>query len=119
MAAKFSTLFVVFFGLVVMGKGEVFTALAHMKELILLEQRLLTELEIYLNEYPETPAKFHRFVDEVITHTSFINGDVETFLGHPVNAFLLVRRFRGKWAKLGSYLNKQDEGSGKLYLILN
>lgn len=118
MADKIGILIAILLGLMTATtKGEVFTALAHMKGLIDLEQELLVELEDYIKTHPEMPEKFQGLVNEVKTHSGFIQDDVETFLGHPVNAYMLVRRFRGQWTDLGNYLNRHDPETGMWFVI--
>lgn len=117
MKSSTATLILVILGVTAVAHGEVYTALAHMKELIILEKNLLELLEDYIETHPDMPEKFKDFVEEVKDHTSYIKGDEEAFLGHPMNAFLLVRRFRGTWTQLGKYLDKYDVDSGNIYYI--
>jgi hypothetical protein len=83
-----------------------------MKGLIRMEKTLTTELENYLEKQPKTPAEFHRLVNEVKMQTSDIKNDLEKFLGHPINALLLIRRFRKHWKDLEEYLKKEDKDAG-------
>lgn len=100
------------FGVIPIVISEVYTALTHMKGLIRMEKTLTRELEHYLVSHPKAPSEFHRLAVEVKTQTSDIKNDVERFLGHPLNTFLLIRRYRKQWKELEEYLRKNDNESG-------
>lgn len=102
----------VVFGVIPIVVSEVYTALTHMKGLIRTEKTLTRELEHYLASHPKAPAEFHRMANEVKTQTSDIKNDLERFLGHPLNAFLLIRRYRKQWKDLEQYLRKKQSKSG-------
>ncbi|XP_031552959.1 prolyl 4-hydroxylase subunit alpha-1-like [Actinia tenebrosa] len=107
----------VVFGVIPIVISEVYTALTHMKGLIRMEKTLTRELEHFLASHPKAPAEFHRLAIEVKTQTSDIKNDLERFLGHPLNAFLLIRRYRKQWKELEEYLRKNDDESD-LFQIL-
>lgn len=94
-------------------RSEVFTALTHMKVLVRLEQFLSLLLHEYVQQNQDNPKWLLQFADEVDRQTNMLpQDDVERFLGHPVNAFLLVRRFNKYWNELENYMDK-EKAKGK------
>ena len=77
---------------------QIFTALIHMTDFVVLEQSFYSYLEKYLQNKPSASSEFHRFAHLVGQHVKDIeDDDMEVFLGHPVNSYLLVRRFFRDW----------------------
>ena len=77
---------------------QIFTALIHMTDFVVLEQTFYSYLEEYLENNPSASSEFHRFAHLVGQHVKDIeDDDMEVFLGHPVNSYLLVRRFFRDW----------------------
>ncbi|EDO30487.1 predicted protein [Nematostella vectensis] len=97
--------------------GELFTALTHMRGLIRLEKTLQRKLVEYLNLNPRASEDLRITMEEVKQHTKNIRGDVEKFLGHPVNAYMLIRRFIKNWKDVEEYLEKHDDQEDLLALL--
>lgn len=91
--------------------GDVFTALASMKRLIRYEQYLLDLLDRYVESHPDPHEDLKMFVREIQESTLNVMDDIEVFLGHPVNSFLLLRRFTKHWQQIDRFLDdKRTKG---------
>ena len=88
---------------------QIFTALIHMTDFVVLEQSFYSYLEKYLQNKPSASSEFHRFAHLVGQHVKDIeDDDMEVFLGHPVNSYLLVRRFLRDWRIVMEELDTTD-----------
>lgn len=88
-------------------KSETFLALTHMTDFVRLEQTFGSYLEEYLHHTPAAPAELKRLANDVKLHVKSVkDDDMEVFLGHPVNSYLLVWRFFMEWRNV---VNKLDE----------
>ena len=110
MAVPFCVILNTFFLIVAMfsfSKSEVFLALTHMTDIVRMEQTFGSYLEEYLHHNPAAPTELKRLANDVKLHVKSLKDDgIEVFLGHPVNAFLLVWRFLTEWRNI---LDKLDE----------
>ena len=88
------------------GSGaEVFSALTHFTTLIKSEAQLAAELQAYIAAEQERLLKLRHFANEVGRAVkSSQDLSPEEHIGHPTNAFLMVRRFTHDWTKLQSLL---------------
>ncbi|XP_065186802.1 prolyl 4-hydroxylase subunit alpha-1-like [Sycon ciliatum] len=100
--------------------GEVFSALTHFSSLVKAEERLASELQAYIAAEQERIAQLHRFAGEVkqAVHSSSRLGP-EEHIGHPTNAFLMVRRFTHDWQKLKFKLQAPPKGGNGLMSMLD
>lgn len=99
--------FFLFVAMISISKSEVFLALTHMTDIVRMEQAFGSYLEEYLHHNPAAPTDLKRLANDVKLHVkSLKNDDIEVFLGHPVNAFLLVWRFLTEWRNI---VDKLDE----------
>ena len=112
MAVPFHAILHTFFLFVAMfsfSKSEVFLALTHMTDAVRMEQMFGSYLEEYLHLNPAPPADLKRLANDVKLHVKPVkDDDIEVFLGHPVNAFLLVWRFLTEWRNI---LDELDEAN--------
>ncbi|XP_030835070.1 prolyl 4-hydroxylase subunit alpha-1 isoform X1 [Strongylocentrotus purpuratus] len=85
-------------------KGEVFTALVDLENVIYTEGNLLGALDEYIQQEEERLEKI-KSKAEVLRHMNReAVSDTEHYLGHPVNAFLLVKRFLWEWVDLENWI---------------
>jgi len=90
-------------------KSEVFLALTHMTDILRMEQTFGSYLEEYLQHNPAAPADLKRLANDVKLHVKSVkDDDIEVFLGHPVNAFLLVWRFLTEWRNIATKLDETN-----------
>eukprot|EP00079_Xenopus_tropicalis_P033765 XP_017947536.1 PREDICTED: prolyl 4-hydroxylase subunit alpha-2 isoform X3 [Xenopus tropicalis] len=90
---------------------EVFTSTGQMTDLIFRERDLLQSLKEYIREEEERLSKIKRWASEVDELSSRSTADPEGYLGHPVNAYKLVKRFNTDWSSLEN-LVLQDSAKG-------
>ena len=101
--------FFLFVAVVSFCKSEVFLALTHMTDIVRMEQAFGSYLEEYLQHNPAAPTDLKRLANDVSLHVkSLKHDDIEVFLGHPVNAFLLVWRFLTEWRNIVDKLDETD-----------
>ena len=80
-----------------------------MTDFVGLEQSFYSYLEKYLQKKPSASSEFHQFAHLVGQHVKDIeDDDMEVFLGHPVNSYLLVRRFLRDWRIVMEELDATD-----------
>ena len=97
--------------------AEVFSALTHMKALVRFEQYLKLLLQESISNQDYSPKWLTQFEEELHRQTQLIPlNDEERFLGHPVNAFLLIRRFNKYWVELEKFLDV-DKAEGNLLVL--
>ena len=111
----FSRPLLLFISILSLSEAQIFTALTHMTDLIRLEQSFSLILDEYLQDFSSASSELERFSNDVKQHLKDLKDeDMEIFLGHPVNSYLVVRRFLHDW---GNLTNKLDEtnpiGKGK------
>ncbi|CAH3038026.1 unnamed protein product [Porites lobata] len=98
---------------------QIFTALIHMTDFVVLEQSFYSYLEKYLQNKPSASSEFHRFAHLVGQHVKDIeDDDREVFLGHPVNSYLLVRRFFREWRIVMEKLAAIDPVAKELFELI-
>ena len=109
---------VLFLAILSLCEAQIFTALTHMTDIIHLERSFSSLLEEYLQESASvSPPETMRFSNEVKRYLRDINEEnMEAFLGHPVNSYLLVRRFLREWRGIVDKLDKSHPvGMGNLF----
>ncbi|OCT87786.1 prolyl 4-hydroxylase subunit alpha-2 isoform X1 [Xenopus laevis] len=92
-------------------QAEVFTSTGHMTDLIYRERDLVQSLKEYIREEEERLSKIKSWATQLDELTSRSTADPEGYLGHPVNAYKLVKRFNTDWTSLES-LVLQDSTKG-------
>ena len=80
--------------------GEMFSAMAHMEKLVTAEKELAFSLDRYLQAEEERLDKIKAIARVVSNVSEAANADVQRYLGHPVNAYRLLRRFTSDWNEI-------------------
>lgn len=79
-------------------RSEVFTALIEMENLVYREKEMVASLKDYVRQEQARLEAIKRFTDKVDElHAAIPEGKVENYLGHPSNAYLLIKRFVKEW----------------------
>lgn len=86
--------------------AEFFTSLSRIKGLVRLESALSNSLDNYLEQMSEPPEVLRQFADRVRKEMKIAAGDIEKYAFHPINSFLLVRRFVRHWTELATFLSE-------------
>uniref|UniRef100_A0AAY5F6M9 procollagen-proline 4-dioxygenase n=1 Tax=Electrophorus electricus TaxID=8005 RepID=A0AAY5F6M9_ELEEL len=90
---------------------EVSCLFSQMTDLLYTEKDLVTSLKDYIRAEENKLEQVKQWVEKLDTLTSTATQDPEGFLGHPVNAFKLVKRLNSEWADLEN-LVLQDTSDG-------
>ena len=101
--------------------SEVFLALTHMTYLVQMEIIFGGHLEEYLHYNPSAPSDLKRLAKEVETHVKSVQDtDMEVFIGHPVNSYLLIWRFLREWNNVSDKLDvTSPTGKGNYFKFLH
>lgn len=71
-----------------------------MTDLLYTEKDLVTSLKDYIKAEENKLAQIKQWADKLDSLTATATKDPEAFLGHPVNAFKLVKRLNTEWGNL-------------------
>ncbi|OQV15947.1 Prolyl 4-hydroxylase subunit alpha-2 [Hypsibius exemplaris] len=100
-------LFVVSISFAGIVSGEVFTAMADVEELLESEKEVVETLEAYLFAEEIRLEKIRRFTNEFKDLYAKASNDLESFISHPVNTYLFVKRLTSDWKEAEDVLNQQ------------
>lgn len=78
-------------------RGELFTALIDLEQLVYRERELRFSLEQYVNLEQERITRLTKFLARVDSAHKLVGEDVPKYLGHPVNSYLQIRRLYKEW----------------------
>ncbi|XP_024152697.1 prolyl 4-hydroxylase subunit alpha-1b isoform X2 [Oryzias melastigma] len=82
--------------------NDFFTSIGQMTDLLYTEKDLVTSLKDYIRAEENKLEQVKRWADKLDSLTSTATQDPEGFLGHPVNAFKLMKRLNTEWGNLES-----------------
>lgn len=99
-------------------KSEVFTALSHLERLVQLEDHLTFSLEQYLTDQEQQLKELQKFAVQVRHAVNLARKDRPKYLGHPINAFLLIKRFVREWPEVERILSLPSAGEGRCFLFV-
>lgn len=99
--------------------AEFFTSLSRIKGLVRLESALSNSLDNYLEQMSEPPEVLRQFADRVRKEMKIAAGDIEKYAFHPINSFLLVRRFVRHWTELATFLSEGSPNDLYSELMIN
>uniref|UniRef100_A0A8C9VPU7 procollagen-proline 4-dioxygenase n=1 Tax=Scleropages formosus TaxID=113540 RepID=A0A8C9VPU7_SCLFO len=85
-----------------------------MTDLLYTEKDLVTSLKDYVQAEESKLEKIKKWADKLDSLSATATQDPEGFLGHPVNAFKLMKRLNTEWAELESLVLK-DMTDGVTY----
>uniref|UniRef100_UPI00358EE987 prolyl 4-hydroxylase subunit alpha-2-like isoform X2 n=1 Tax=Myxine glutinosa TaxID=7769 RepID=UPI00358EE987 len=78
--------------LLALARGDVFSSTGHMAELVVKENRLLEELQRYLQHAETRLGHLSSLLSQFEGERGFADMDPETYVGHPIAAFRLLQR---------------------------
>ncbi|XP_019950609.1 prolyl 4-hydroxylase subunit alpha-1b isoform X2 [Paralichthys olivaceus] len=82
--------------------NDFFTSIGQMTDLLYTEKDLVTSLKDYIKAEENKLEQVKRWADKLDSLTATAILDPEGFLGHPVNAFKLMKRLNTEWGDLES-----------------
>ncbi|XP_037836803.1 prolyl 4-hydroxylase subunit alpha-1 isoform X2 [Kryptolebias marmoratus] len=83
-------------------RSDLFTSIGQMMDLLFVEKDLVTSLKDYIRAEEDRLQAIRRWADKLDFLSAAASQDPEGFLGHPVNAFKLIKRLNTEWAELES-----------------
>ncbi|ROL45257.1 Prolyl 4-hydroxylase subunit alpha-1 [Anabarilius grahami] len=86
--------------------NDFFTSIGQMTDLLYTEKDLVTSLKEYIRQEENRLEQVKEWADKLDSLTKTATQDPEGFLGHPVNAFKLMKRLNSEWADLESLVLK-------------
>ncbi|XP_061665382.1 prolyl 4-hydroxylase subunit alpha-1-like [Syngnathoides biaculeatus] len=81
---------------------EFYSSISHMTDLLYTEHDLVASLEDYIQAEETKLEQIKRWAQKLANLSAFALEDPEGFLGHPVNAFKLLKRINKEWSELES-----------------
>ncbi|XP_069096497.1 prolyl 4-hydroxylase subunit alpha-1 isoform X1 [Pleurodeles waltl] len=85
---------------------DFFTSIGHMTDLLNTEKDLVTSLKDYIRAEETKLDQIKVWAEKLDKLTNTAVKDPEEFLGHPVNAFKLMKRLNTEWGQLESLVLK-------------
>ncbi|XP_056152865.1 prolyl 4-hydroxylase subunit alpha-1a isoform X1 [Lampris incognitus] len=82
--------------------SDFFTSIGHMTDLLFTEKDLVISLKDYIRAEENKLEQVKKWADKLDVLTASATQDPEGFLGHPVNAFKLMKRLNTEWGELES-----------------
>ncbi|XP_051578705.1 prolyl 4-hydroxylase subunit alpha-1-like isoform X2 [Myxocyprinus asiaticus] len=86
--------------------NDFFTSIGQMTDLLYTEKDLVTSLKEYIKQEESRLEQVKEWAEKLDSLTNTAMQDPEEFLGHPVNAFKLMKRLNSEWADLESLVLK-------------
>ncbi|CAG5124209.1 unnamed protein product [Candidula unifasciata] len=77
--------------------AELFTSNAHLQTALYAERDIAGLLLNYVEQEEARLARIRRLADDYERHSSSALENIDAFLGNPINAFLLIKRFTLDW----------------------
>ncbi|GCC37055.1 hypothetical protein chiPu_0015555 [Chiloscyllium punctatum] len=85
---------------------DFFTSIGQMTDLLYTEKDLVTSLKDYIKAEESKLGEIKRWAEKLDQLTETATKDPEGFLGHPVNAFKLMKRLNTEWMELENLVLK-------------
>ncbi|CAH1793744.1 unnamed protein product, partial [Owenia fusiformis] len=79
--------------------GEVFTSISQLRELVKAERKLMKSLDLFIHEEEMKLEQLKSIKDAIEEDIPKVQ-DAHDFIGHPINAFHLIKRVSGAWASV-------------------
>ncbi|XP_056465177.1 prolyl 4-hydroxylase subunit alpha-1b isoform X1 [Gadus chalcogrammus] len=80
--------------------NDFYTSIGHMTDLLFTEKDMVTSLKEYIRVEESKLEQVKRWADQLDSLSITAIQDPEGFLGHPVNAFKLMKRLNTEWGML-------------------
>lgn len=110
--ARLSVLALTFCLILSRTRGELFTALVDLENLVYRERELRVTLEEYVQLEEQRLTKLKKLLAKVNVAHDLVGERVQSYLGHPVNAYLEIRRMYKEWPE-AERLIQLDNSEGR------
>ncbi|CAL8254875.1 unnamed protein product [Lota lota] len=91
--------------------NDFYTSIGHMTDLLFTEKDLVTSLKEYIRVEESKLEQVKRWADQLDSLSIMAIQDPEGFLGHPVNAFKLMKRLNTEWGELETLVLSDTTGA--------
>lgn len=96
---------------------EQFTALVDLQHLVYREREMKTALKDYIALEETRLSVLKNFLGNVEkAHSSILDDNIEGFLGHPVNSYVLIKRFYNEWPNMEKTI-QHDNSEGRVKIL--
>lgn len=109
--------FAYFMAATVFVDSEVFTALSHVQRLVSIEMELSDALDDYITEQESRLKKLKAFANAVNDAMVQAKSDRNSYIGHPVNTYLMIKRLVKDWPTHVKSVEQEGDAEG-IYRIL-
>ncbi|XP_046465061.1 prolyl 4-hydroxylase subunit alpha-1 isoform X1 [Neodiprion pinetum] len=99
-------------------RGELYTALADMEELLETESVLIDTLHGFIHAQEERLATLKRNVEDYAREHEEASRNIQQYLSNPINAYLLVKRLTTDWKRIEELIT-EDVGKAFVSNITN
>ncbi|XP_035814038.2 prolyl 4-hydroxylase subunit alpha-1-like [Amphiprion ocellaris] len=89
--------------------NDFFTSIGQMTKLLFMEKDLVSSLKDYIRAEEHKLEQIKKWADRLDVLLPDATQDPEGFLGHPVNAFKLMRRLNTEWRELESLVHRKNK----------
>lgn len=113
---RFSLLVLVLSSTVTHSNGELFTAIVDIKDLVYREREMKASFRDYIAMEERRLARIRHFYTKMEESHDLVGEDVGQYLGHPVNSYLLIRRFYKEWPEMESLV--QHDNTEGIYIYI-
>lgn len=80
--------------------GEWYSSIGHMEDLVSEELNLISSLTDFISAEEAKLEKLKKVASELKSQADEAGSNVEKFLGHPLNQYLLVKRLKKEWDEM-------------------
>uniref|UniRef100_A0A3Q1AML0 procollagen-proline 4-dioxygenase n=1 Tax=Amphiprion ocellaris TaxID=80972 RepID=A0A3Q1AML0_AMPOC len=91
--------------------NDFFTSIGQMTDLLFMEKDLVSSLKDYIRAEEHKLEQIKKWADRLDVLSSAATQDPEGFLGHPVNAFKLIKRLNTEWRELERLVLRNMSGA--------
>lgn len=106
--------FAYFMAATVFVDSEVFTALSHVQRLVSIEMELSDALDDYITEQESRLKKLKAFANAVNDAMVQAKSDRNSYIGHPVNTYLMIKRLVKDWPTHVKSVEQEGDAEGLL-----
>ena len=99
-------------GMTVLVNSEMFTALSHLQRLVNVEMELSDALDDYIAEQEARLRRLKIFAGDVNVAMEQAKSNRDHYIGHPVNTYLMVKRFVKDWPEHVQSVEQEGDSEG-------
>jgi len=87
-------------------RGDWFTSLGHLEDLLHSEKQLILALKEYIQAEEEKLSHINQIADDLQSLSNDALSDVDHHLGHPINQYRLIQRLVAEWPQVETFVTK-------------